>query len=189
MSAKSSSKTVLKIVAFIMIFIGIIPFLSGLGVILFIGKPMVDQAKASENWPTTEGMILESEVRDGQGEESNMFSAHILYEYTVNNQTMEGDRIWFGGDFHSTNREQFQRIVNDYPLGKDVKVYYDPDDPVVAVLQPGAFNSSYIVYIIGCVIMGFGGIFILAAIILLFFSRSKKQDDEFQQDYPDTELA
>ncbi len=33
-------------------------------------------------------------------------------------------------------------MVNRYPVGRSVKVYYKPDDPDTAVLEPGSLSSS-----------------------------------------------
>ena len=51
-------------------------------------------------------------------------------------------------------------IVNRYPTGKKVKVFYNPQDLKVAVLEPGVSTSSYL-------FLGFGILFTLMGLIFL----------------------
>ncbi len=183
--------TLRRTAAMILTFVGIIFLLIGFLLTKYLGKPMVEQAKASENWPTTEGIIKSSEVIEKREDNGLMYSANIVYSYTVNGQTIESNQVWFSANYSSSNRQEFQRTVIDYPVGKKVKVYYDPDDPVVAVLNPGAFTSTYIVLFLGRTFMGIGGLLVIISMFLLRKSRSKTDDDKaregmdiFQQDNP-----
>ena len=47
------------------------------------GKPLLDKAKASTEWPTTDGKVIESEVerhRNNDGE--TMYKAMVIYQYS-----------------------------------------------------------------------------------------------------------
>ena len=170
--------------AMILTFVGIFPLLTGFLLAKYIGKPMVEQAKASENWPTTEGIIKSSEVIEKRDDDSGLiYSANILYSYTVKNQAMESNQVWFSAGYSSSSREEFQRTVIKYPVGKKVKVYYDPDDPVVAVLNPGAFISTYIFLYFGRIEMGIGCILLIISIYLLRKSGKKSVEDEAMEQF------
>jgi len=43
--------------------------------------------------------------------------------------------------------------LSKYPVGRKVKVYYNPDDPVIAVLEPGASWESYQAFVLGILIL------------------------------------
>jgi Protein of unknown function (DUF3592) len=183
--------TLRRSAAMILTFIGIIFLLTGFLLAKYLGKPMVEQAKASKNWPTTEGIIKTSEVIEKRDDDGLMYSVNVLYSYTVNDQAMESNSVWFSGGYSSSNREEFQRTVNEYPVGNKVKVYYKPDDPVIAVLEPGAFTSTYILLYIGRTEMGIGALLLIISMFLLRNSGSKTVEDEaqeamdiFQQDNP-----
>jgi hypothetical protein len=58
-----------------------------------------------------------------------------MYNYTVNEKTLSGIRVAFGT--YNSNQSHAQDIVNKYPQGKSVTVYYNPQDPKVCVLEAG----------------------------------------------------
>ena len=46
------------------------------------------------------------------------------------------------GPHIGSNREEAQDMVDGYAVGTTVEVYYDPQDPAVSVLQPGASYTN-----------------------------------------------
>ena len=88
------------------------------------------QALASPGWPTVEGAVTTSKVRRRSGSRK----LRLRYQYDVNGQTYESHKIAFMGRvFSGTASERRKR----YPTGTQVTVYYNPDKPSVAVLEPG----------------------------------------------------
>ena len=133
---------------------------------IHFGKPILDQAKASESWPTVNGTVLESDLEKHSGE-STTYSANIVYRYTVEGEDFDSDRVWFGGGYSTSNRSEMQDVVREYPVGQAVTVHYSPENPAEAVLKPGAFTSSYVLYVIGLVFLVIGGL-MLAGLVLRF---------------------
>ncbi|MCL4678148.1 MAG: DUF3592 domain-containing protein [Alphaproteobacteria bacterium] len=134
------------------------------------GKPIVDKAKASERWPTVEGRITTSEVQQDRGNKGKvMFSANVGYDYQVDGQKLLGDTVWFGGNFSSSSSGLARQTVDKYPVGKQVRVSYDPAQPEVSVLEPGAFWSSYLVYGIGLLLLGIGLLIVGSLAVKLLF--------------------
>lgn len=148
---------------------GAIFLLVGTGMVLFGGLPTVRDAYASADWPTVEGTIVESRVdrsrsiRQGgslsKGSHRRTFSAHVVYRYTVDGVPIDGENVAFG-QHSSSSHTKMQQIANRYPAGKTVLVAYKPDDPFVAVLEPGATHESYF-------LLWFGGIFAVAGLGIL----------------------
>lgn len=130
-----------------------------------IGKPIRDKAAASVAWPATEGRITASRVeRVKQGGDGKAtYTADITYEYSLDGQTFEGDRVWFGDDYSASDASAFRAAVGRYPVGKAVKVHYDPAEPAESVLEPGATWSGSALYFIGLGLMTLGGIVALSA--------------------------
>lgn len=75
-----------------------------------------------------------------------MYSAEINYDFTVDNKSYSGDRVSLtsGGSSTSSARE-VKKELQAYSVGSAVTVYYDPELPNNAVLQPGADFFTYIV--------------------------------------------
>lgn len=131
-----------------------------------IGKPMREQAAASVAWPTTDGRITGSKVervkQGGKGKAT--YTADITYEYALDGRSFEGDRVWIGDGYSSSDASAFRAAVDRYPVGKAVKVHYDPAEPSESVLDPGPAWSGSMLYFIGLGVMTLGGIITLSAV-------------------------
>jgi len=152
----------------------------------YFGAREVLRAKASMDWPTTQGKIMESslerELRPRKPGESGplnrrVYRAKILYEYQVDEVTLTGTRITYlkkkrikvkGDDTSKIDRTlaeaQAQSIVDRYPKGKSVSVYYKPDNPEVCLLEPGLGLQAFVAPVIGVFMFIIGGIIAWAAI-------------------------
>jgi len=124
-------------------------FLALGGGLSFWGWNILQNAKASSSWPTAEGTVTISEVtRNSSADGGVSYSPEVTYEYTASNQHYESYTIKFGENSYSSRRKA-EGITSGYPVGKEVTVYYDPQDPGRSVLEPGVSGGSYIVLGIG----------------------------------------
>lgn len=101
----------------------------------------------SHKWPTVPGEIvsseLESDIERHDRKRITTYAAAIRYAYEVDGKTYESDQIQLGGSSETSEPEEFERMVKRYPEGKRVKVYYDPDAPATATLEPGELGGIY----------------------------------------------
>jgi hypothetical protein len=130
------------------------------------GKPLLDKAKASTEWPTTDGKVIESEVeRHRNNDDETMYKAMVIYQYSLDGANFESDRVWYGDGYSTNDRSAMQTVVKEYPVGKKVTVYYSPDAPDEAVLQPGAFFSSYLLFGIGLTFAVIGSLMVVGVTV------------------------
>lgn len=144
----------------------------GAALTIFLGIPMMKNAFESRGWPTADGVITVSQFTSNTDRDSGSttYGASIAYDYTVNGASYTGSNVHFGQ--YSTSDPSYGRsIVNRYPLGKQVMVYYDPDNPSESVLEPGAGWSSFMV-------AGIGILFALVGFIGGFFQFKKYKRGE-----------
>lgn len=92
--------------------------------------------QASASWPKTIGQITASELRDNSIGPKEKFKARVSYSYQAAGGSYSSERIRFA-DASGSARSTQQAVVDKYPPGAQVDVYYDPADPVQAVLEPG----------------------------------------------------
>jgi hypothetical protein len=147
---------------------------------LVFGKPILDNAKASEDWPQTQGEVIESELEESRGDNGTMYSAHVVYRFALDGGDFESNRIWFGGDYSTSNRSEMFEVVKKYPVGQTVTVYYSPDTPSESVLMPGAYASSYVLFAIVMVFLGVGGSLLLGFVFLFVRSATGFTSEESQ---------
>lgn len=100
-------------------------------------------AARSLQWPVIEGKIHSASVRtetrsDSEGSEIQVYVPQASYSYTVAAKAYEGNVIRFGVEqFGYAVLQMAQKHIELYTVGALVPVHYDPDDPTVAVLEPG----------------------------------------------------
>jgi len=139
------------------------------GVVAFgFGKPIINDAKQSENWPTVAGEIVRSRVVNSRNSDGDkMYSAEIEYRYEVDGQEHKSNRVAFGGDGSSSSTSMAKKVTRRYPVGKTVDVYYDPDLPADSVLETGTSWSSYMVFGIGMAFLLIGFLVTASALFML----------------------
>jgi hypothetical protein len=143
--------------AFLLLLLGLILTVCGYALGHYLGKPLLDHAKASASWPSVSGKIESSQVithhahrhHGKHSNRNNTYSHLVEYNYQVNQQQFTNKVVWFGDDYSSSSRTTHQNVVQRYPVGTEVKVYYDPSHPELSVLEPGAKFSSYVLYGLG----------------------------------------
>jgi hypothetical protein len=123
---------------------------------------------ASKNWPQTEGSVVESEVTKERVERSRSDSGRPRYEtryrprvryfYTVEGQTYSSERVGFGSE-SMRDRKVADAIVQQYPAGSLPIVYFSPDDPGSAVLEPGLTLGGILPLLVGSVLAVFSLVF------------------------------
>ena len=101
----------------------------------------------STGWSAASGYVVSSEVvGSGKGRRPE-----IKYEYTVNGRGHTGDRILIGPDPMGGGMgiPSPGELIRRYPEGKAVRVFYDPDDPIRSVLEPGIGRIPVLLTAIG----------------------------------------
>jgi hypothetical protein len=90
----------------------------------------VQMAKASTSWPTTPGTITAAAAA------KVMFrrQPRVGYTYTVNGVPFTSQRISFAGGYKP---REVDPILARYPLGRQVTVAHDPQNPAEAALETG----------------------------------------------------
>lgn len=137
----------------------------GLG-LLYYARSVSAKAQESLSWPQVEGVISHSAVLTqlGQTASSNnavTYKADVTYRYKVQGRDYSSERVSLA-DFSSSGGRA-QGIVDRYPDGATVAVYYNPASPSEAVLERGNTTGIGVLYIIG-------GIFAAAGLAFLFGS-------------------
>jgi hypothetical protein len=100
----------------------------------------------STRWPTTSGVIGQVALKTSFHKPgmTTYFSPFICYRYTVDNIPRASTRIAFAASVGFPKEEALAWIDRNYPLGKQVGVYYDAKNPDLAVLVPGATEQLLI---------------------------------------------
>ena len=146
-----------------MVLCGVAIAMMALGVLILWGTLRVRaKNRQSSRWPTAVGTITESELSSrisiDDGRRTTMYGASIRYTYTVAGKTYETDQVQLGGSSESNRPQSYQGIVDRYAVGKQVTVFYDPQDAGNATLEPGATGGVFNMAMVGGGFVLVGGV-------------------------------
>ena len=144
------------------IILGFLGTLGGIGIIL--------NGTASQRWPTIKGVITSSEVVDTPTPDGSpiSFTVKVSYKYAVGDKQFTSSRISFKG-FVTMLEEQAQAVIDEqYPVGKEITIYHDPNRPEAATLETGPGSLGIVLLIVGLpiFIVGLLGAFKIIADII-----------------------
>ncbi|GEM_PF-3545641 len=111
-------------------------------------------AASSSRWPVAQGRVTESTLRSVGNENPSMEPA-ITYFYAVNGASFTGTAISPGLAFQSADLAR--TVLSRYPTRSIQNVYYQPDNPANAYLEPGIQPCSFLNLLLGVGAFLFGG--------------------------------
>jgi hypothetical protein len=137
------------------IFLGLL-FLFTASALLLVAVIRIKSGRASKTWPATKGTILESynqhktfTIRLIGSNTGRKYVPYIQYKYEVNGREYQSSSInsapsWWvpPGVSH--------RLAK-YPQDKNVDVYYNPQSPEKAFLEPGVESLSFVFSLLGVI--------------------------------------
>lgn len=93
---------------------------------------------ASLSWPRTNASVVSSTLKKssktGTGVRTKHVDFSVRYEFTVDGEQYEGKDVQFVVASH----EELEAWSKQFPKGKRIEVSYDPENPHLSVIIPGA---------------------------------------------------
>lgn len=126
---------------------------------IVFGAFLVLSGMETQSWPTTDGVVLHTEIVVNHGGKSTTYAPLVLYQYSVDGAIYSCDNMI--GTTTSSSYEWATGCLASYPEGSQVTVHYNPNNPSDAVLSAGASIMDAVPIFIGTV-------FLLAAILLFW---------------------
>lgn len=91
-------------------------------------------------------------MQDGQ----DQYIIEITYQFSVDNTTYTSDNIGWTNRFDAVSfRNQAEEIVDQFPPGSPIFVFYNPEDPQRSALDPGSGIGPESI-VVGLVLLGLG---------------------------------
>lgn len=151
---QANSWVLYLIILFCLAFIGM-----GVWMLIKLIRNMA-QAKQSEHWLTTTGKIISSDLdaqtnTDDEGFSTTTYIAKILFAYEISGVPYQGDCIDFDYGMRTSNLRIQQAIIERYPEGSSVTVYYDPEKPDQAVLERKV-NGAFTTLVVAAIFISIG---------------------------------
>jgi len=144
------------------------------------GQQFLSQWQTS-TYLETVGTITHSKVKVESDTDGTSYSPEIHYNYHVDGEQYSGEVYKFIHNFDS--RKYVRNIVKEHPVGKEVPVYYHPDQPQKAVLFKGFEMRDAMPLIF---LLPFNGIalIVFCAPLTLGLERLFRNDNHWFRDFP-----
>jgi hypothetical protein len=124
----------------------------------YLGAQELMRARASLEWPTTDGTITIAEVerRSTTGEFGSLsHHPNVQYRYEVDGREYRGTRVAYG-DHGTSDPQDARTIVDRYPVSSAVRVFYMSGNPGTSLLEPGANGQAWIWFGVGAALFLIG---------------------------------
>jgi len=118
-----------------------------------------------DKWRPVPVKILSSRIVEEEGEDGPLYSADLRYEYTVDGVRYESDRISLFPKWSSSVRERSEKLIAEFPTGRECSGWVHPVKSSEAVLNPLAFppvgvQLAFIILVGSGVLLMVGGVFL-----------------------------
>ena len=125
-------------------------FISAGFIVALWGWFIITKARKTRRWPMVEGTIEQSAPTS----EADGLLPHLLFSYTVAAHTYQRTLEFPGGA--NSSPDLAASYAGKYPVGAKVPVYYNPDQPDQATLEPGLARGDWMILALGIAAMAFG---------------------------------
>ena len=143
------------------------------GYLLLTGIRDTTYSLNSRSWPTSTGEVIISRLLEKQGTGDaavTTYYADIAFSYVVKGKQYTTGTVT-QSDLIRSDRAAQENIIDRYPTGAMVKVYYDPTKSWTAYLEPGFTPDLLIPLIVG------GVVFTLGVVMTYFWIRMIRLGD------------
>lgn len=134
-----------------------------------VGADHLDYIKYSKAWPSTEGVVTHSEVKEhvsSEGKSSYRYS--LQYNYMVKGRAFSDSDISHSQDLSFSKKHKAVELQTQYPVGSPIIVHYDPLKPSDALLDVSSSISDYSIFSLGIIFFITGALILLNPIFNIF---------------------
>ena len=145
--------------------LGVILIAAGVSGRVLLNNNIMQDAFATEEWPSTTGVILEASIEPTSQNSDPIYAPNVVYEYTVRGDSQDeqykSDRIAIYEEPMQSNMKRIpESVVEPYQQGDIVEVYFNPKNPSDSLLEPGPTRFLNWLYR-GCLLIALLGGYII----------------------------
>jgi hypothetical protein len=132
------------------------------------GGYIILRDRRAATWPTTNGKVVKSEVvnapRMGGQTNRRMYEPWVEVGYRVDGKRYKTRQLQFGPTTRRSSKDDVQLEVDEYPVGRELTVTYNPNNPYDAVVHRGVSGGMKLVF------WGGVGLMVMTVLMVIFFA-------------------
>lgn len=107
------------------------------------------QQMASNRWPSVQGEVVDVVAKDwwSESDQVTKYYGRVVYRYEVDGREFSTDLTDLGPGIKRIDQRTALADVSRYRPGMAVQVYYNPDDPGIAILERG-IPKSHLIFLV-----------------------------------------
>ncbi|MBD3241160.1 MAG: DUF3592 domain-containing protein [Chitinivibrionales bacterium] len=121
------------------------------------------RSSRSPSWLSTEGTVVATSIDERSSSESvgREYHVYVKYIYVIDGEYYASSQVGFTFPFNYGDRADAEKVVAKYPVGERVQVFYDPQRPQDACLEPGRTplwftGGAVVMLLLMIVVTGYG---------------------------------
>ena len=126
---------------------GVINLLVAMAMRVYVTRLDKKGSLIERKWRQVQVKIISSTIVESEGEDGTMYAPQVRYEYTVDGTRWECDRISLFPKWSSSNRERSRKVIAEYPPGRAVSGWVNPENLSEAVINPAALPPHFVLVI------------------------------------------
>lgn len=108
-----------------------------------VGVYRYNIGKESSKWPSVQGKVTYAHAQSRRTNKRNQYLPSVKYSYNVKGQNYKGSGITASDEYQKT-LSGANDILRKYPVGGNVSVYYNPEDPAISLLEQGSVKNVFV---------------------------------------------
>ncbi len=120
---------------------------------LALGTSKAIEGLRAQSWPKAQGRIISSRIHSLETQQKIRIARlcfDVDYLYLVGDEVYEGTRVNVGWRCFGSEK-RIKDLARKYPSGKEVEVFYNPNNPSVSLLEAGLDWSIFLLWGVGLV--------------------------------------
>lgn len=113
----------------------------------------ISTALLRQSWPATTAIVVETNI---VGERASNPELSCEYEVERKEYTLTTDLNTPGFGRKLSRRQTAEIILDDYPVGSEVRIHYNPENPAEAYIRTGPYWSDYMRLSLGVLLFAIG---------------------------------
>ena len=107
------------------------------------------------NWQETQGRLTDYKV--GPTKDGEAWQKKVYYTYPANGKILTGNTLSKNLNIAFSSKDHTEKYYNDYQIGQEVTVRYNPKDPEEAVIEYKFdwMNTLWLAFGIGALVFGY----------------------------------
>jgi hypothetical protein len=125
----------------------------------YYGTKQIQDAAATNDWPTIDGKIVTSEIQPATKESPER--PFVRFEYSLRGTIYRSSQYRQGVAGNTFSKAAAEELIKKYPVGKQVQVHYDPYNPGNSVIEGGDPTVGYLLCSVAVILFGGGALLAL----------------------------